>query len=270
MKVSELKGQDSESFRPSALITVGCTLAAREPAREPARCGLKRSTEFMHVSDGPNPRPGDKRSYPEDLFTKKDWILRPQKRLKTNTKSETHHRPTFWDRLSEVKLTKRALVELNRQSSDSSPPPTHIVQFHTRRLSLNEFARLKHFSPDEAARMKRLSRLGGPDLRDLTGVSVFANGLSLSIIYSIHDLWREELVRNQEVVDQLRGERDQLPVTQIEHPGSVILPDPSLRTESAVIGVRANSNKRLVEYTLRYTQDIEIGDRRIWMLLGQV
>jgi hypothetical protein len=161
----------------------------------------------MHVSDGPNPRPGDKRSYPEDLFAKKDWILRPQKRLKTDTRSETHHRPTFWDRLSEVKLTKRALVELNRQSSDSSPPPTHTVHFHTRRLSLNEFARLKHFSPDEAARLKRLSRLGGPDLRDLTGVSAFADGLSVSNIYSIRILWREELVRNQEV-GQLRPDRD--------------------------------------------------------------
>jgi hypothetical protein len=134
--------------------------------------GLQRlpRLRLMHVSDRPNPRPGDKRTHTEDLFAGKDWLLRPQKRSRADTRSETHHRPTFWDRLSEVKLTKRALIELNRRFSDFSPPT---VQFQTRRSCLDEIARLKHFSPDEIASLKRLSRLGGPDLRDLTGVMCF-------------------------------------------------------------------------------------------------
>jgi hypothetical protein len=221
----------------------------------------------MHVSDEPKPHPGHKRSYTADLFAKKDWILRPQKRSRTDTRSETHHRPTFWDRLSEVKLTKRAWVELNRQSSDSSPPPTHTVQFYTRRLSLNEFARLKHFSPDEAARLKCLARLGGPDLRDLAGVSVFANGLSVSNIYSIHTLWREELVRNQEV-GQLRADRDP---TRVEHPGSLILPVPRFaqRPKSVHQRMMPTSNKCLLmlEYTIGITRDFVIGARTTRMLL---
>ncbi|KAL4759105.1 uncharacterized protein BDW70DRAFT_140291 [Aspergillus foveolatus] len=110
----------------------------------------------MHVSNGPNLRPGDKRSHTEDLFAEKYWLLQPQKRSRTDTRSETHHLPTFWDRLFEVKLTKRALVELNRQFSDSSPPPTRTVQFQPRRPSLNEVARLKHFSAgrEESSRVE--------------------------------------------------------------------------------------------------------------------
>ncbi|KAJ0413318.1 hypothetical protein BJY00DRAFT_297083 [Aspergillus carlsbadensis] len=70
----------------------------------------------MHVSNEPKPRPGHKRYYTDGPFAKKDWILRPHKRSRRDPRYL--YQPTFWDRLSKVQLTKRALVELNRQTSN--------------------------------------------------------------------------------------------------------------------------------------------------------
>ncbi|KAI8958187.1 hypothetical protein F5Y11DRAFT_362951 [Daldinia sp. FL1419] len=57
--------------------------------------------------------------------------------------------PEFWDRLSKVELTRRALEELNRRTKTRRPPPTRTI------TTPRDFA--------------RFARHGGPDLCDLRG-----------------------------------------------------------------------------------------------------
>ena len=72
--------------------------------------------------------------------------ITPAKRPKLNFS------PAFWDRLSEIPLTARALRELDRRNKTTRPSVNHpSPKVHTRNLG-------------------RFARHGGPDLRHLRGV----------------------------------------------------------------------------------------------------
>ena len=75
---------------------------------------------------------------------------RPSKRLKSS-------RAEFYDSLSKVWLTRRALEELNRRTSQANSPqrPASTPRRVTRSTSIQ---------------IQRIARDGGPDLRDLRGV----------------------------------------------------------------------------------------------------
>ncbi|OAA48631.1 hypothetical protein NOR_01881 [Metarhizium rileyi] len=64
--------------------------------------------------------------------------------------------PGFWDRLSEVPLTRNALLELNRRN-ELSPSSINHAQTHTPRHPLT---------------LERYSRQGGPDLANLRGYEI--------------------------------------------------------------------------------------------------
>ncbi|PGH08893.1 hypothetical protein GX51_00950 [Blastomyces parvus] len=65
----------------------------------------------------------------------------------------------WWDRLSKVRLTRRALKELDRRTAAGlRPPPRHLYP-PERSLNIRE----------DWSRLKRFARHGGPDLYDLRG-----------------------------------------------------------------------------------------------------
>ncbi|EGE82335.2 hypothetical protein BDDG_05279 [Blastomyces dermatitidis ATCC 18188] len=82
--------------------------------------------------------------------------------------------PAYWDNLSKIWLTKDALEELDRRNSCLKPPQNHhqplTQQFHT---ELFQFAPafLRDCAPACSKQIKRVSRLGGPDLTDLRNYS---------------------------------------------------------------------------------------------------
>ncbi|KAI0506291.1 hypothetical protein F5B22DRAFT_660367 [Xylaria bambusicola] len=68
--------------------------------------------------------------------------------------------PAFWDKLSEVPLTKNALRELERRKP------------HQPGTQPNTAQHLDEHSPTERERIKRFARIGGPDLSHLRGVGM--------------------------------------------------------------------------------------------------
>ncbi|KLJ06054.1 hypothetical protein EMPG_10498 [Blastomyces silverae] len=71
----------------------------------------------------------------------------------------------WWDRLSKVRLTRRALKELNRRTAGlrpPPPPPRELCQPEERSLNIRE----------DWSRLKRFARHGGPDLYDLRGLTL--------------------------------------------------------------------------------------------------
>lgn len=95
----------------------------------------------------------------------------------------------FWDNLSKIWLTERALRELNQRNSQSAPAsnisPSQYLQPRrpVTRRSLAELKRnrrvtqsaldfLRHCGPGTLKDIKLSARYGGPDLSDLKGVSI--------------------------------------------------------------------------------------------------
>ena len=70
--------------------------------------------------------------------------------------------PEFWDTLSEVRLTRRALREIDRRSAQShSSPVRNVIGTATSRRILRSDSR----------RLEKVAEDGGPDLSALRGVS---------------------------------------------------------------------------------------------------
>ncbi len=94
----------------------------------------------------------------------------PTKKTKTQSEAEREawaswtHPPAFWDRLSEIHLTRKALEEHNRR-----------IRLQRRPSPLSPSSpgrgRAEHLVNTLPARgLARFARLGGPDLSDLRGV----------------------------------------------------------------------------------------------------
>ena len=80
--------------------------------------------------------------------------------------------PRFWDHLSVIPLTRRALRESQRrisQSTDGQQIRNCYVCAPSHRTDANHF--VQQLSPDCLGLVKRSARQGGPDLRDIRGVS---------------------------------------------------------------------------------------------------
>ncbi|KAI1132789.1 hypothetical protein F5Y10DRAFT_292457 [Nemania abortiva] len=81
-------------------------------------------------------------------------------RVKERRAYPTQLPPAFWDKLSEVPLTKNALRELERRKPRRSGTQSNTAQC------------FDYCSPTERERIKRFARIGGPDLSDLRGVGM--------------------------------------------------------------------------------------------------
>lgn len=115
-------------------------------------------------------------------------ISQPQlKRLKLNYPTTRSQPPAFWDNLSKIWLTKRALRELNRRNSQSASNQSRSQYRQARRpvtrnflAELKETGRitqstsdfLRHCEPETLKDIKRFARNGGPDFSDLKNVNI--------------------------------------------------------------------------------------------------
>ena len=107
------------------------------------------------------------------------------KRQKLSHPSESQPPVAFWDNLSKVWLTKRALRELDRRNATPSPPRSSHRRPH-RLVTRRARAELKkrreptqstvdffcHCGPGCLKDIKLFARHGGPDLSDLKGVCI--------------------------------------------------------------------------------------------------
>jgi len=103
----------------------------------------------------------------------------------------------FWDNLSQLWLTKRALRELNRRNTQAAPsPPSSRQRSHrplTRRtpaeLKKNPIQSASHFIDHCTAKclkdIKRFTSHGGPDLSDLRSVRIAKYLLASELIMSL-------------------------------------------------------------------------------------
>ena len=103
--------------------------------------------------------------------------------------------PSYWDDLSKIWLTKRALREGRRRNNkpkERSPPYRRVDRPLTRSLltqraksqrSVSEI--LNNFSGHDLKQVKQFARQGGPDTSDLRGVMV-ARCPSATIMLIIH------------------------------------------------------------------------------------
>jgi hypothetical protein len=94
----------------------------------------------------------------------------PAKRQKRSRRSPSRTPPQFWDNLSQVPLTRRALREFNRRTVwpvTPKPPERSIVK------------------GDLLKRLKRFARHGGPSLRNIRGVGSLNSQRSFPLISSL-------------------------------------------------------------------------------------
>jgi hypothetical protein len=126
-----------------------------------------------------------KRRHPEDLTSHQNktsqHVFKKQKR---SHPSGSQFPPAFWDNLSEIDLTKRALGELDRRNLqaalNSHLPYPRPRRPNTRRALAelkkgSQLARpaanyLYHCGRRVLKNIKQTARHGGPDLSDLRGV----------------------------------------------------------------------------------------------------
>ena len=91
---------------------------------------------------------------------------RPWKKAKSCRQSQQGKNTTYWDSLSKLWLTRRALDELNRRNRQRASPVRIAI---ARNLDLGDEPTL---SKNLLKNLKSFARHGGPDLRDLRGVSL--------------------------------------------------------------------------------------------------
>ena len=89
---------------------------------------------------------------------------RTPKKCRLSRRCESHQQAAFWDRLSEIWLTKRALRELDRRNSQS----TFLAQSNGSCQSTQDASDyLRCCEPKVLKDIKMFARRGGPDLSDL-------------------------------------------------------------------------------------------------------
>ena len=130
-----------------------------------------------------NPR---KRRNPERLTPQQNKTLQHvSKRQKSSHPNGSQFPPAFWDNLSKISLTKRALEELDRRNTqaalNSRPPHPRSHRSITRRVpaELKKSSQpltpvvkyLCHCGTRDLENIKQIARHGGPDLSDIRGVS---------------------------------------------------------------------------------------------------
>ena len=148
-----------------------------------------------------------KRQHSEPPHTNGDLQIESKKRKLNRHSTESPLRAAFWDNLSRIWLTKRALRELDRRNTQlgpskslgwSSEPLRPVVLRGSSFLkkddwlfqSATEF--LRRCTPTCRKKIKSFARHGGPDLSDLKGVR-FIKTLSFIKANSSRDSIRNPL-----------------------------------------------------------------------------
>jgi len=101
----------------------------------------------------------------------------PRKKAKRRCQSQQETNTAYWDSLSKQWLTRRALNELDRRNRQRASPVRPTVAYGLDLVA--EPGQLENLS----TQLKRFARHGGPDLRDLVGVSL-ALEISRSLLIS--------------------------------------------------------------------------------------
>jgi len=101
----------------------------------------------------------------------------PRKKAKRRRQSQQETNTAYWDSLSKQWLTRRALNELDRRNRQRASPVRPTVAYGLDLVA--EPGQLENLS----TQLKRFARHGGPDLRDLVGVSL-ALEISRSLLIS--------------------------------------------------------------------------------------
>jgi hypothetical protein len=89
---------------------------------------------------------------------------RRRRRRRCGRLGQSFRPPRFWDTLSRVRLSRGAIREFDRRTSQTG-----------RRQQLSRPSRLLPFPAGNLQQLRRFSRHGGPDLAHLRGVSVLSN-----------------------------------------------------------------------------------------------
>ena len=121
----------------------------------------------MHELQSSNLRKRQRETRPSDIS---QALLKKPK----NSHLTTGHKApgTFWDNLSKIWLTRRALDELDRRNSQVATPSTLVPPDRSSHRS---------FSRDTAADVRIFARHGGPDLSDLRGVCIVGCSIMLGL-----------------------------------------------------------------------------------------
>lgn len=140
------RSSTEEADPKATLCNAQCSMTTAPPANQTS-CGRKRkrtaTEEEYSTIAATSPQP-------------------PWKRAKRPFKSRQEANTAYWDLISKLWLTRRALKELNRRNRQTANP------VHIRRPDRSvETATLENCS----SQLKRFARQGGPDLRDLRGVN---------------------------------------------------------------------------------------------------
>lgn len=134
------------------LCKVPCLMTAVAPEDQPL-CGQKR-----------------RRGAIEEEYSTTATPQRPWKKAKRRRQSQQETDTAYWDSLSKLWLTRRALTELKRRNGHTASP-------------IRTAATCRQELEGESGLLKRFARGGGPDLRDLRGVSS-AREISRSLLIS--------------------------------------------------------------------------------------
>lgn len=125
----------------------------------------------MPESQLSNPR---KRQNSERLTPQHNGTLQDaSKRQKHGQPVGTQILPAFWDNLSKIDLTKRALKELDRRNTQAAPdsnPPYPRLQKKSCRPLIPAVEYIHDCEAKDLKDIKQTSRYGGLDLSDLRGV----------------------------------------------------------------------------------------------------
>jgi len=127
----------------------------------------------------PGPRKRQRSESPEQTGTSQP----PSKKQRLSHPSGSQPPPAFWDNLSKLWLTKRALRELDRRNRETSPSPSLSPHRHVHRPVTRKFVaeqktncQVAHCAGSLSRRTPKniavFARHGGPDLSDLRHVRI--------------------------------------------------------------------------------------------------
>jgi len=136
----------------------------------------------------------------------------PWKRVKRPFQSRQEANAAYWDSLSKLSLTRRALKEFDRRNRRTARPAG------TAHESGSHLSRDPPALKDCSNQIKRFARHGGPDLRDLRGVSLaqVMSRLLLIIVPSVSGAGNNQIHCSRNAVESVHF---QDPVQVHKYPG---------------------------------------------------
>jgi len=125
------------------------------------------STSYARYLPLPRPRKRQRPEPPEKTGTSQP----PPKKQRLNHPSGSQPPSAFWDNLSKLWLTKRALRELGRRNSQTAPSPSRSPHRRDYQVAYcTDY--LSRCTPRILKNIRVLARHGGPDLSDLRNVCI--------------------------------------------------------------------------------------------------